>query len=519
MPDRPRNLALTGVAVALLLLAFGPSEARAQLRGLGGLGGGGGGGMIGSPGIGGVGPSVSGLGNQFGVPSAPDLPGAVGSDLNRGLSVPSTGLTTPVEGLYGQTGDLLNRRSVIGTVPGRVLPKGPALTAPNRSAVSRVPPATERRYIANEVLLGLPSNLSNQALDALARRHRLTRLDSQRIGLTGTTLHRWQITNQRTVSEVIRAIEADRGLGVAQPNYQFTLQQDRPPPELNTDQYVLAKLHVSDAHRLAAGAGIRVAVIDGGIDVSHPELAGNVADAFDAFERPEVASLHGTGMAGAIAAHARLTGIAPEARILAVRAFASGNTNQGTTLTILKSIDWAIGHGARVINMSFAGPRDPEISASLAAAAKKGVILLAAAGNAGPKSPPLYPAADPNVIAVTATDADDRAFIHSNRGRYVAIAAPGVDVLVPAPGGMYQFTTGTSVATALVSGIAALMLERDPSLTTPRVKKILSETAKDLGPKGRDDQFGAGLADAYRAVQSVAGSATASAPTNVSSAH
>jgi subtilisin family serine protease len=294
-----------------------------------------------------------------GVPSGPDLPGAIGSDLNRTLSVPSPGLTTPVEGLYDQTGDLLNQ-PVIGTVPGRVLPKAPVLTAPNRGAVSRVPPVTERRYIANEVLLGLPSNLSSQAIDALARRHGLTRLDSQRIGLTGTTLHRWRITDQRTVTEVIRAIEADRGLGAAQPNYQFTLQQDHPPAELSLDQYVLAKLHVVDAHRIAAGAGIRIAVIDGGIDASHPELAGNVADVFDAIERPEAASLHGTGMAGAITAHARLTGIAPEGRILAARAFSSsGESNQGTTLTILKSIDWAIAHGAKVINMSFAGPRDP----------------------------------------------------------------------------------------------------------------------------------------------------------------
>src|SRR5205823_4353964 len=96
----------------------------------------------------------------------------------------------------------------------------------NRATASRVPPVSERRYLSNEVLLGLPSNLTAQALDSLARRHRLTRLESQRIGLTGTTLHRWQITDQRSVSDVIRALEADRSIGLAQPNYRFTLQQD-----------------------------------------------------------------------------------------------------------------------------------------------------------------------------------------------------------------------------------------------------------------------------------------------------
>jgi subtilisin family serine protease len=120
------------------------------------------------------------------------------------------------------------------------------------------------------------------------------------------------------------------------------------------------------------------------------------------------------------------------------------------------------------------------------------------------------------VIAVTATDATDNLFVHSNRGRYIAVAAPGVDVLVPAPRGAYQFTTGTSVAAALVSGIAALLLELEPRLSPQALKRVLLATAKDLGPKGRDDQFGAGLVDAYRAVQAVSASAERSPATNVS---
>ena len=83
--------------------------------------------------------------------------------------------------------------------------------------------------------------------------------------------------------------------------------------------------------------------------------------------------------------------------------------------------------------MSFAGPRDPSLERALKEAHDKGIILIAAAGNAGPKSPPLYPAADRHVIAVTATDIDDRLFTGANRGNYLAIAAPGVDILVPAP--------------------------------------------------------------------------------------
>src|SRR5262249_59368176 len=107
-----------------------------------------------------------------------------------------------------------NRRDPLG--------KGPSGAQPR---ASRVPPAGEQRYMAFEVLVGLPSNLTQQALDALARRHRLVRLESQAIALTNTTFHRWQISDRRSVADVIRALEADTSVRVAQPNYRFTLQQ------------------------------------------------------------------------------------------------------------------------------------------------------------------------------------------------------------------------------------------------------------------------------------------------------
>jgi subtilisin family serine protease len=172
-------------------------------------------------------------------------------------------------------------------------------------------------------------------------------------------------------------------------------------------------------------------------------------------------------------------------------------------------LDWATSKGARVVNMSFAGPPDPLMARTMASARQKGAILIAAAGNAGPKSPPLFPAADPNVIAVTATDADDHLFPMANRGAYVAVAAPGVDILVPVPGGSYQVSSGTSFAAAYVSGVVALILERRPRLLPDAAKRILLATAKDLGPKGRDDQFGAGLIDAYQAIMSLEPKATA----------
>ena len=185
------------------------------------------------------------------------------------------------------------------------------------------------------------------------------------------------------------------------------------------------------------------------------------------------------GMAGAIASHQKLIGIAPGARILDVHAFSNkAATAESTTFQILKCIDWSVLQGA--LNMSFAGPRDPSMERALKAAYDRNVMLVAAAGNAGPASPPLFPGADPHVIAVTATDIDHKLFPGANRGHYVAIAAPGVDILVPAPEDTYQLTTGTSVASVELSGVVALMLERNPRLRPADVRRILTKTATRL---------------------------------------
>jgi subtilisin family serine protease len=153
----------------------------------------------------------------------------------------------------------------------------------------------------------------------------------------------------------------------------------------------------------------------------------------------------------------------------------------------------------------------------LAALRANGAVLIAAVGNAGPKAAPLYPAADPNVIAVTATDADDKAFAQANRGTHIAVAAPGVNILAAAPEGSYLMQSGTSFAAAQVSGIAALLIERNPKLDAASIRRILMATAHDLGVPGHDDQFGSGLADALAAVKAASpksSEVSGSAPAN-----
>jgi filamentous hemagglutinin family protein len=398
---------------------------------------------------------------------------------------------------------------------------GPGPQVVGQQRLFAIPPAGETRFIKDEVLLMADCDGPQSALDAVAREMRLTMMASQCLTQSHMNLLRMHINGGQTVADVIRALARYRILAVAQANFVYQLMQDRvaqgqlaqdlaQDPDLagrtqegDSAQYALGKLGVIDIHKLIKGTNIPIAVIDSQIDVRHPDLDGVFADQYDAVggeaEKPHP---HGTGMAGAIAAHQRLMGIAPAARLYAIHAFSSGAASaDSTTFNILKGLDWAASKGVRVINMSFAGPRDPSMERALKNAHDKGIVLIAAAGNAGPKSPPLYPGADPSVIAVTATDANDKLFIGANRGRYIAVAAPGVDILVPSPDAAYQLTTGTSVSSAEVSGIVALLLERNPNLTPEDIRKILTTSAKHPGAKDRDDDFGSGLVDPSKAIQ------------------
>ena len=434
---------------------------------------------------------------------------------SAGIDVPSTGIR-PYGPVVIDNLDDYRRRLVTN---GRI--KWTKQTKPPKQIAQRggfdAPPAGEQSYVPNEVLLTISSGAQIPTLDAMARRHRLTRMESQEFALTGRKLFRWRINDGRPVATVIRTLVADARILAAQPNYLYALQQDapaaakpgQPAAQADSAQYALAKLRLPQAHAMSKGESVIVAVIDTAVDAAHPELAGVIAGTFDAMGAAEKPQPHGTAMAGAIAARGKLTGAAPGVKLLSIQAFGA-TRSEGTSFNILKGLEWAAKQNANIVNMSFAGPADRALQVALAAAHARGIVLIAAAGNAGPRSRPLYPAADPNVIAVTATDPEDRLFAHANRGTHIAVAAPGVDILVAAPDGGYQTTSGTSVAAAEVSGVVALMIERNRTLDPAQVRRLLMSTARDLGPVGPDDQFGAGLTDAYGALTALEAKPTAS---------
>lgn len=393
-------------------------------------------------------------------------------------------------------------------------PSGPStpLGRPPSGGFSALPPLTapaigDQRFVPDEILVSFPANAPPQAIVGFAQTQRLALQGISRLPLINTSLYRFRITDGRPVPSVVQSVGGNGLIEAVQPNYVYALQDGAPNPipgpAGDPAQYVLDKLRVREAHGIATGAAVRIAVIDSGIDATHPELQGRVAATFDSLRNGPPTDPHGTAMASAMAARGRLLGVAPSAQLLSVRAFEGQGASRGTTARILEGMQWAVDSGARVVNMSFTGPADPRLHQMVAAARGRGVVLVAAAGNEGPRAPAAYPAAYNEVIAVTATDAADGLFERANRGAYVALAAPGVDVFVAQPNGGYMLTTGTSVAAAHVSGLVALLIERNAALTPDGVQAILTSSARDLGPAGRDELFGAGLVDAVNALDTL----------------
>lgn len=372
--------------------------------------------------------------------------------------------------------------------------------APVETAPSGLPPEGETRFVKDQVIVRYRLSARSSNMDALVGRLNLAHLDARTFRMAGVTVHLYQITDGSDVSEIITALEADGTVVSAQPNYIYTPAQDA---NAGSNQYALGRLGVAPDSGAARGSGVRLAIIDSVVDVAHPEFANAKIEAHDVSDAPDaVADAHGTGITGVAAAGNTLLGIAPEADIVAIAAFAKAEDGQtyGNSWTIATALDLAASENAQVVNMSFAGPRDPLLESSISGAGKRGMVLVAAAGNDGPDAAALYPAAYEGTIGVTAIDENDGVYVNANRGAYVELAAPGVNILTAAPDGAYDFISGTSLASAHVSALAALLLSADPSQTPEQIAELLMQTSNDLGEAGRDDVFGAGVPNAAAAL-------------------
>jgi type VII secretion-associated serine protease mycosin len=297
---------------------------------------------------------------------------------------------------------------------------------------------------------------------------------------------------------------------------------------IRAQEWALDALHIQRAWQTTKGKGITVAVLDTGVDGTHPDLAGNVLAGKDLVgfgarrgDRPW--ARHGTAMASIIAGHGHgagdadgVIGVAPEAKILPVRVILEDGDSARTQArntrgnALAEGIRWAADHGADVINLSLGDDSNsahPEAAEDEAVqyALKKGAVVVASAGNGGEKGDHIsYPAAYPGVIAATAVDRYGTHASFSTRRWYATVSAPGVDVVIADPDRKYYEGWGTSAASAFVSGAVALIKAAHPGLTPAQIKQLLEKTARNAPTGGRDDSRGFGFVDPAAAIKAAA---------------
>ena len=375
----------------------------------------------------------------------------------------------------------------------RVARRKPARKSrPSRRPVPvRVPSLAE--FVADEILIIFAQGVDGAAITAFAAEFGLELLEVAQIELLGQSIVRFRSKSKRSMKNLVSRLGSDRRVAGPHLNMLYDLTGSAGP------QYALIKLKAKRAHEIANGEGVLIAIIDSGVNISHPALADVVLDQFVALknDNPDMGG-HGTAVASIISARGELNSIAPGARLLSVKAFAKrsgGKTARATSFDLLKGIDWAVQKGAEIINMSFAGPRDQLLERALLQTSQMGIISVAAAGNRGRRAPPAYPAAYGNVIAATATDIKNHLYPSANRGKYIDIAAPGVDILVASATKGYRLMSGTSMAAAYISGTVALMIEKGQSSARSELTEHMMNAAIDLGNRGRDITYGYGLVD------------------------
>jgi type VII secretion-associated serine protease mycosin len=270
---------------------------------------------------------------------------------------------------------------------------------------------------------------------------------------------------------------------------------------VRNDQWHLEFLNVSQAHAISQGEGVVVAVIDTGVDVSHPDLAGSILPGADfsgvstTAAGPDIDG-HGTAMAGLIVAHGSALGIAPRAHVLPIR----DAVTRANARNIPPAIDWAVAHGAKVISLSIAIANAPELAAAITRALEADVVVVAAAGNVADGAGVAYPAAYEGVIAAAGVNRNGQHAQDSVVGFPVVLAAPAVDIISTTPSNSYTIGTGTSDATAIIAGAAALVRSKYPSLPAKEVYHRLTATADDKGAPGRDIEYGYGVVNLVKAL-------------------
>jgi subtilisin family serine protease len=296
----------------------------------------------------------------------------------------------------------------------------------------------------------------------------------------------FQVSENRPLDDVLAQLTVDPRVESVQQNQFFQGLGALAGDPYAALQYGPRAVHADRAHAWVTGRGVRVAVVDTGVDTNHPDLTGRVVKTINFVEGGEktfTADHHGTAVAGVIGARADngmgIYGIAPDADLLAVKA--CWHRRPGTSeawcssWTLAKAIDFAIVERVRVLNLSLSGPPDPLLRRLIVKAIEEQSITVVAAVMERGDPALSFPANLSTVIAVIASDAQGRVRARVDK-HPTLLAAPGIEVLTTVPNGAYDFLSGSSFAAAHVSGIVALLLEGNPQLSPREVRDLLVDS-------------------------------------------
>ncbi len=348
-------------------------------------------------------------------------------------------------------------------------------------------------------------------------------------------IYRLHFSQKADIFAVITALEQNPAVEYAEPNYERHIVDTTTTAVTPNDPYYsssgswgqgyadmwgLQAIQAGQAWAVTTGStAIIIAVADTGVDLTHPDLAGKLVAGYDFANGdtdPQDDNGHGTHVAGTIAAATNngigIAGICWQCKIMPLKGLDAQGSGYDSDLA--DAVRYAADHGARVVNASWGGPGYSQtLDQAFTYADGKGVVLAVAAGNDG-STDVGSPASFPVSIAVSATDHNDQIASFSNYGSAIAVAAPGVDILslraagtdmygdgLHTVGSNYYRSNGTSMAAPHVAGLAGLILSLHPDWTPDQVRSTLTGSADDLGSPGRDDYYGYGRINAYRALQ------------------
>jgi subtilisin family serine protease len=376
--------------------------------------------------------------------------------------------------------------------------------APAPAAADAAVPAADATASQLLVLLEpAPMRLWQERSAALAAEYRISQVAAWTVGsLEGAPCVVYQGTPGRDMAQLLRRLGADPRVSVAQPVQRFRVLAA--PPEPNAplqaapgasgynDPYAdlqrdVTELSLPAVHKVATGKGVKVGVVDTGLDVDHPDLRGRVAGIGNYVERGErsfTSDIHGTAVAGILAAAANnqigIVGVAPNAQLYAFKACwqepPASRQAVCDSYTLARAVDAALAERVQVLNLSLSGPPDPFLSRLLGAAIAKRTLVVAAYD--GAQQDGGFPASREGVLGV---GAETRPGDPARPGGTPPLVGPAVDVLSTAPRGAYDFFSGSSYAAAQVAGVAALLLERKPGLSAAEIRELLVASGRRDG--------------------------------------